>query len=129
MAFETLDSGERVAFDSGMVRDVQTGKPRYDLIPTGPLKRLAELYARGADKYGDCNWQLANSPEELQRFKGSAFRHFISFLDNEQDEDHAIATVWNIFAILFIEEKLGVSRAQAPTALGYPPNDGRIPEG
>lgn len=88
-----------------MVRDVQTGKPRYDLIPLGPLRRLAELYARGAEKYGDSNWQLATSREELDRFKGSAFRHFIQWLDGERDEDHGIAVCWNIFAVLWLEQQ------------------------
>jgi hypothetical protein len=35
--FETKDSGERQQFASGMVRDTQTGKPRYDLAFDGPL--------------------------------------------------------------------------------------------
>lgn len=49
--FTTKDSGKRQSFDTGMVRDVQDGKPRYDLIPTEGLHRLADLYARGAEKY------------------------------------------------------------------------------
>ena len=36
-----LDSGERRQFDSGAVRDVQTGKGRCDLLP---LDVVAELY-------------------------------------------------------------------------------------
>lgn len=102
----TKDSGEREEYASGMRRDTASGKPRFDLIPTMPLRRLAELYARGAEKYGDRNWQLANSEEELQRFKASCLRHLYQWLDGEIDEDHAIATVWNIFAYLTIEEKL-----------------------
>lgn len=105
-AFATLDSGQRQQFESGMVRDTADGKPRYDLIPIMPLRRLAELYTRGAVKYGDCNWQKANSAEELQRFKSSAFRHFIQWLDGDTNEDHAIGTVWNIFAVLWLEAKL-----------------------
>ncbi len=35
--FETKDSGERVQFESGMVRDTQEGKLRYDLAFDGPL--------------------------------------------------------------------------------------------
>lgn len=31
--FKTKDSGKRVKFDSGFQRDVNTGKPRFDLIP------------------------------------------------------------------------------------------------
>lgn len=106
MQYETKDSGERVDYPSGMRRDVQTGKPRYDLIPLKPLRRLADLYARGAEKYGDENWTLADSNEELQRFKGSALRHMYQWLEGDKSEDHAIATVWNIFAYLTIEDKL-----------------------
>jgi hypothetical protein len=104
--FITKDSGKREEYKSGMRRDTQEDKPRYDLIPLMPLKRLAELYARGAKKYGDRNWQLASSEEELQRFKGSAFRHWVQYLNGETDEDHAIAVVWNIFSALYLEEKL-----------------------
>lgn len=104
--FETKDSGVREEYASGMVRDTTKGKPRYDLIPLKPLKRLAELYARGAEKYGDENWLLADSNEELQRFKGSALRHMYQWLEGDKSEDHAIATVWNIFAYLTIEDKL-----------------------
>jgi hypothetical protein len=104
--YETLDSGKRKEFPSGMRRDLDEGKPRYDLIPLMPLRRLAELYARGAEKYGDTNWLLANSDEELQRFRASFLRHAFQWLEGDTDEDHAIAAVWNIFAYLTVEEKL-----------------------
>ena len=52
-SFSAKESGKRQEFDTGMVRDQQDGKPRYDLIPVGPLKRLADLYARGAIKYDE----------------------------------------------------------------------------
>ncbi len=82
-----------------MSRDTGEMKPRYDLIPPEILKRLAELYARGADKYGDNNWRLAKTPEELQRFKASAHRHFMSWsAEWDVEEDHAIAVIWNITA-------------------------------
>lgn len=106
MTFETLDSGERVDFPSGMRRDTDKGKPRFDLIPRPMLRRLAELYARGAAKYGDANWTLANSEEELQRFQASAFRHFMQWLDGETDEDHGSAVVFNIFAAETTRAKL-----------------------
>jgi len=105
--YSTKDSGARVAFDSGMVRDTDEGKPRYDLIPLYPLRRLAELYARGAKKYGEYNWQRANSDEELARFKASAFRHLVQWLDGDTDEDHGIAVAWNVFAFVWLERKLG----------------------
>src|SRR5690348_4493178 len=58
--FVTHDSGERIDYPSGMRRDTTKGKLRYDLIPLFFLKRLAGLYTRGAEKYGDNNWRLAN---------------------------------------------------------------------
>ena len=106
MKYQTKDSGERINYDSGMRRDIQDGKPRYDLIPLMPLKRLAELYTRGAEKYGDRNWQLANSQEELDRFKGSAMRHMFQWAEGDESEDHAIAVVFNLFAYLYVEDKL-----------------------
>lgn len=106
MEYITKDSGERVEFDSGMRRDIQDGKPRYDLIPTFMLKRLAELYARGSEKYGERNWQLANSEEELQRFRASAWRHFVQYMNGEVDEDHASAVFFNIIAIEYLKNKL-----------------------
>jgi hypothetical protein len=104
--FTTLDSGERVDFPSGMRRDTDKGKPRYDLIPLPMLRRLADLYARGAEKYGDSNWTLADSPEEVARFKASAFRHFVSWLEGDTTEDHAVAAVFNIFAADTIAAKI-----------------------
>lgn len=105
MSYTTKDSGERVDFPSGMRRDVDTGKPRYDLIPRPMLRRWAELLARGADKYGEDNWQLADSPAELRRFRASAFRHFVQWLDGEGDEDHAAAVMFNIGAAEHVKGK------------------------
>lgn len=96
--YKTKDSGKRVEFNSGFVRDVNTGKPRYDLIPIDVLKRLAELYTRGAEKYGDENWKLAETDTELNRFRESGFRHFIQWMNKEDDEDHSIGAIWNIMA-------------------------------
>lgn len=94
----TKDSGKRIEFKSGFRRDIQEGKPRYDLIPLEPLKRLAELYSRGAEKYGEENWKLANSKEEYARFRASAFRHFMQWMNGDEDEDHASAIIFNVMA-------------------------------
>ena len=110
-SYETKDSGKRVDYKSGMRRDTQENKPRYDLIYLPGLKRLAELYQRGAVKYGDRNWQLANSKEEYIRFKASAFRHFIQAMNNEDDEDHKSAVIFNLFAMMMLEEK-GINDVQ-----------------
>jgi len=94
--YTTKDSGKRVKYDSGFQRDTNDGKPRYDLIPHELLTRLAELYSRGAEKYDDDNWKKAESPEEIARFKQSAFRHFMQWFRSDEDEDHASAVTFNI---------------------------------
>jgi hypothetical protein len=94
----TTKSTKKHRYSSGYQRDTPENKPRYDLIPHEMLKRLAELYARGAEKYGDNNWKLANSEEEYTRFRASAFRHFIQWISGEEDEDHASAILWNVIA-------------------------------
>ena len=104
--FKTNDSGERVDFESGMRRDVQTGKPRFDLIPLFMLRRWAELMTRGAEKYGVNNWQLANSGEEMDRFKESAFRHFVQWMEGDDEEDHAAATFFNIACAEYLKKRL-----------------------
>lgn len=101
--FITKDSGERAEFDSGMRRDTETGKPRFDLTqPLGVpfeeqlLTRFARLMGRGAEKYEERNWEQACSEEELARFKASAFRHFMQWYCGETDEDHAVAVIFNM---------------------------------
>lgn len=96
--FIIKDSGKRVEFKSGFRRDIEDEKPYYDLIPFETLKRLAMHFTNGAKKYGECNWQLADSQVEYNRFKRSAWRHFTQWSAGMEDEDHASACIWNIMA-------------------------------
>lgn len=96
--FITKDSGKRQEFSSGMKRDTQENKARYDLIEPLALERWAMLMARGAEKYGERNWELANSQEEANRFKASAWRHFVQWARGEEDEDHMAAVMFNLAA-------------------------------
>jgi dATP/dGTP diphosphohydrolase len=104
--FVTKDSGVREEYDSGMVRDTQEGKPRYNLIDRAFLKRWAALMTRGAEKYGVENWRNANSQEELDRFQESAHRHMMQWLDGETDEDHAVAVAFNLAAAEFVKARM-----------------------
>lgn len=105
--FITKDSGERQEFPTGMRRDVQSDKPRYDLVYAGPLlERWAWLLKRGAEKYGDNNWTLASTQEELDRFQSSAARHFAQWMQGDQTEDHAAAIVFNLNGALHVEAKM-----------------------
>src|SRR6476646_7724738 len=102
-AWITKDSGERAKFESGMVRDTEEGKARFDLLvpldvpyQEQMLTRFADLLARGAVKYNARNWEQANSQAELDRYKSSALRHFMQWVTGETDEDHATAVMFNV---------------------------------
>lgn len=105
--FETKDSGERLVFESGMQRDVTTGKTQWHLVADGPLlHRYALLLTRGAEKYEPRNWMKASGVEELERFKESAFRHFMQWYYGDDDEDHAAAVVFNMNGAEYVANNL-----------------------
>ncbi|MDP9904735.1 dATP/dGTP diphosphohydrolase domain-containing protein [Arthrobacter bambusae] len=116
--FETKDSGKRDTYASGMNREPDTGRPRFDLlVPENVpfdqqlLTRCAALMERGALKYAERNWERADSSEELERMKASAFRHFMQWVAGETDEDHAAAVLFNILATETTAYKIKRGRA------------------
>lgn len=112
VSYETLDSGERSEYSSGMVRDTNKSKARYDLIIPKDMgfkdimTSTAELMDRGAKKYGDRNWEKANTQEELDRFMESAYRHFMQWYRGDTAEDHASAVVFNIQGAEYTKYKM-----------------------
>lgn len=99
--YETKDSGKREDYPTGARRDVAEGKGRYDLIPRAPLHRLAQLYERGALKYGDSNWRRGIP---YTRCYSSLLRHAFQALDGQMDEDHLAAIVFNAFCLMQYQE-------------------------
>ena len=99
--FILKDSGKRQEFNTGAVRDIQDKKPRYDLIPPHSLKRLANVYTKGALKYSDRNWEKGIS---FQRCIASALRHIEAFRLGINDEDHLGQAAWNLFAIMEFQD-------------------------
>lgn len=110
--FTIKDSGERQEFTSGMVRDTTTGKTEWHRIIDGPmLSRWAVHLTKGGIKYPDikpgvANWTLACGDPEYQRFKQSAFRHFMQWFNGDRDEDHAAAVFFNINGAEYVRGKL-----------------------
>lgn len=110
--FATLDSGVKIVFPSGMNRDADDAKPRYDLIipqefpESSILHRWAALMKRGADKYGERNWELAHTLGERARATASLFRHFIAYTCGQRDEDHLAALLFNLQQIETINYRL-----------------------
>lgn len=102
-----------------IVTDPKTGgkkgtKPsRYDLIPTIPLKQLAEVYGVGARKYADRNWELGY---KWSLSFAAMMRHAQSFWSGEDydihnpdcapnciehtEAPHLAQAAWHCFALL-----------------------------
>jgi hypothetical protein len=111
--FTTKDSKEHKTFSTGMQRDTDSDKPRFDLITPEQipyseqmLTRWASRMTMGAKKYDQRNWEKAETTEELNRFINSAFRHFMQWLCGEVDEDHASAVFFNIQGAEYVKYKL-----------------------
>ncbi len=113
--YEIKDSGEREAFDGGMVRDTEADKVDYtNLIehfePMGT--RYAEHMTAGRIKYEDVlpgvpNWTMTPiTYEAKERFRRSASRHFKQWMRGDSDEDHAAAVMFNINGAEFVDERL-----------------------
>lgn len=99
--FIVKDSGERENFETGARRDTQQDKPRPALISPFAIERIAYVYARGAQKYGDRNWEKGIP---FSRYLDSAERHLMAFKQGLEDEDHLAMAVWNLMAILHHQE-------------------------
>lgn len=106
-------------FNTGSRRDSRQGKGRFDLLPPAALKRVAQHFERGADKYGERNWELG---QPLSVYLDSGGRHWSQVLAGDDDEDHAAAWVWN--ALAFIETRERIRRGELPEELDDIPKKG-----
>jgi hypothetical protein len=95
-------SGEQQQFGTGAIRDKQTGKGRFDLLPPDALKRLAIHFEKGAEKYGGRNWEKGIP---VSRYLDSALRHAFAYLAGKNDEDHLVAAAWNLVTGLATETR------------------------
>jgi len=59
------------------------GKPRFDLVPAGPLTELAQLYTFGARKYADHNWSKGM---KWSRLFSAMMRHAWKFWAGENND-------------------------------------------
>ena len=98
-----LDSGKRQSFCTGAVRDVQTDKGRYDLLPPEAIAALARHFEGGSRKYGDRNWEKG---VPLSRYLDSALRHTFKVLAGMDDEPHAEAAMWNMATFIATRQRI-----------------------
>jgi hypothetical protein len=104
-------------FSTGAKRDTQSGKLRYDLISPLALTRLAVIYTKGAEHYGDRNWEKGMP---FSRVMASLQRHLFAFLMGDTSEDHLAQMVWNGVALLHYQE--AIQRGILPPTLNDMPD-------
>lgn len=87
------DSGNRREFDTGAVRDMAEGKGRMDLLPWSAIIEVSKHCENGANKYGEHNVDKGIPTSSLC---DSACRHLAKYLAGHTDEDHLLASAWNL---------------------------------
>lgn len=102
--FGMKDGGKRTSYATGAVREPQdVSKGRYDLLSPIALRRLAQHYATGAEKYGASNMRKGLP---LSRYLDSGMRHFTQLLAGDTSEDHCAAVLWNLCEFLHTQDRI-----------------------
>lgn len=81
------------------------GKPRFDLIPGEALFAVADVFARGAKKYGDRNWE---NGMDWGRVFAAMQRHAWRWwsgemLDRDDGQHHLASVIWCGMVLLAYE--------------------------
>lgn len=63
---------------------------------------LSKHFENGANKYGVDNWKRGINTSS---YVDSAIRHYCKWKDNQKDENHEIAFVWNVVCCIWTCEK------------------------
>jgi hypothetical protein len=121
--YQIKDSGSRRKFGTGAVRDMSSGKGRFDLIPWEVIRALAIHYEKGCLKYGDRNWEKGIP---VASFLDSAMRHLAQVIDGRDDENHLIAALWNVTCAY--QTILRIQRGEYPKKLYNLPRKVKLPE-
>lgn len=96
-----MDSMSEVRVTSETGGEKGSKLARFDLVPVDPIRELAELYGRGAEKYAAHNWRRGY-PWSLSY--AAALRHLTQFWggedrDEEMDSKHVINGAFHLFAL------------------------------
>ena len=96
------DSGNRREFNTGAVRDMAEGKGRMDLLPWSAIIEISKHCENGAKKYGEHNVDKGIPTSSLC---DSACKHLAKYLSRQTDEDHLLASAWNLLWALEMRNK------------------------
>lgn len=94
------------------------GKARWDLMPTIPLERLAEVYTHGVQKYQDRGWEKMGHTMRWGRAYASLCRHLQKFwggqdYDEESGLLHLAHVMWRAAQLIEYFER-GVGEDDRP---------------
>ncbi len=106
--FEQLDKVQETgaASSSGAMK-LDEGKPRFDLMPVGPLFEVIKVYTLGAKKYGDRNMQLGMPYGRIIR---AGLSHFFKWINGEvydqtDGQHHLASVVWCCLTLMDYETR------------------------
>lgn len=98
---EVLQAGG-TQFSTGAVRSSDKAGVRYDLITPIGLRRIAETYKEGYDKYGPFNWERGMPISDILNH---TIAHIYQFLSGvESGEDDLAHAAWNLLAAMHMQE-------------------------
>jgi hypothetical protein len=104
-------SYDGVAIMLAAVAAVEYGPPRgtgMAGLQWPAIERWAQLMERGAEKYGEHNWELG---QPLSRFFDSGLRHFYQWhLGLNPEEDHMASVFYNLGAIIHTTIEINAGR-------------------
>ena len=93
--FTSYVKPEMTTYESGGIRADKTGRGRFSCIPPNALRSLARRFEDGGKIHGDDNWQKGLP---LSLYVDAMYRHLLSLVEGEMDEDHVGALMWNAAA-------------------------------
>lgn len=109
---------EKLKVDGGGLR-YDDGKERVDLIPGDSMLVLGQVYAVGAKKYAERNWERGMP---WSKCLGPLMRHLFKWMrgekfDPEDGQLHIAKVAWNAIALLTYElRKIGLDDRMLDTA-------------
>lgn len=120
----TLPSPPITTFSTGAIRDSQEGKNDWtETISWTALDRYAKYMTGKKKKYGAGNFKLGI---DIESYEQSLIRHWHKYFtnkyergDNEPEEDHLAAMVFNVLGIMHQEEMAKKNAEQIDKGLGY----------
>lgn len=86
-------------YDSGAIR-INSGIPKWSLLPLECIARVVDVYTQGAEVYGDYNW-CKGIPDTVTW--DHLMQHLYKYYSGDRSEDHLAKAVWGLFSIMFNE--------------------------